>query len=154
MEKEEQFRCGRSKEGEGGGVWEPRACPPLVSTRLHGLHGQAPVPSQALTPTRNPFWVPHAVLRLQQELREARKSGSYIVEANQRRKKVAETLAERQALRKSEKDSLAKGIIPETLKDWRNYKNKSDEDGVEGLIIPLLPFGKKEYDEGERFDLR
>eukprot|EP00955_Chlamydomonas_euryale_P082719 363760-Chlamydomonas_euryale.AAC.3 len=46
------------------------------------------------------------------------------------------------------------GIIPDTLKDWNNYKTKEDEKGTEGLVIPLLPFGKKEYDEGERFDLR
>uniref|UniRef100_A0A7R9V7Y1 Uncharacterized protein n=1 Tax=Chlamydomonas euryale TaxID=1486919 RepID=A0A7R9V7Y1_9CHLO len=92
--------------------------------------------------------------RLQQELRDARRSGSFIKEANVRRAQVAKTLSERQALRASEKEDLAKGIIPDTLKDWNNYKTKEDEKGTEGLVIPLLPFGKKEYDEGERFDLR
>ena len=47
------------------------------------------------------------------------------------------------------------GIIPESLKDWKNYKKKEDAKGfTEGIVVPLLPFGLKEFDEGERFDLR
>ncbi len=29
-----------------------------------------------------------------------------------------------------------------------------DEKADSGIVIPLLPFGIKKYDEGERFDLR
>jgi hypothetical protein len=92
--------------------------------------------------------------RIQQELLAARRSGSLIKEANDRRRKVQETVAERKAARQQEKDSLAKGIIPDSLKDWKNYKTRDAEEGTSGIVIPLLPFGKKEYDEGERFDLR
>ncbi|GAX84385.1 hypothetical protein CEUSTIGMA_g11807.t1 [Chlamydomonas eustigma] len=92
--------------------------------------------------------------RIQQELLAARRTGSLIKEANDRRRKVQETVAERKAARQQEKDSLAKGIIPDSLKDWKNYKTRDAEQGTSGIVIPLLPFGKKEYDEGERFDLR
>ncbi|KAG1659697.1 hypothetical protein FOA52_004336 [Chlamydomonas sp. UWO 241] len=92
--------------------------------------------------------------QIQQDLREARKTGRYITEANTRRAKVAKTVGERAALRASEKESLAKGIIPDTLKDWKNYKKKEDAEGTGGVVIPLLPFGIKKFDEGERFDLR
>ena len=47
------------------------------------------------------------------------------------------------------------GIIPESLKNWKNYKKKEDAKGwTDGIVVPLLPFGLKEFDEGERFDLR
>ena len=50
---------------------------------------------------------------------------------------------------------LTQGIIPDSLKDWKNYKKKEDAQGfTEGIVVPLLPFGLKEFDEGERFDLR
>lgn len=65
-----------------------------------------------------------------------------------------ETLAARQELRRKEKESLAEGVVPDTLKDWRPYKNKADENLTSGIIVPLLPFGIREYDDGERFDLR
>ena len=42
-----------------------------------------------------------------------------VQEAKARRRQVKETLAERKAVRKAERDSLAKGIMPETLKNWR-----------------------------------
>eukprot|EP00195_Chlamydomonas_chlamydogama_P007873 CAMPEP_0202894892 /NCGR_PEP_ID=MMETSP1392-20130828/4185_1 /ASSEMBLY_ACC=CAM_ASM_000868 /TAXON_ID=225041 /ORGANISM="Chlamydomonas chlamydogama, Strain SAG 11-48b" /LENGTH=209 /DNA_ID=CAMNT_0049579717 /DNA_START=25 /DNA_END=654 /DNA_ORIENTATION=- len=92
--------------------------------------------------------------RLQQELLEARRSGSLIKQANERRKKVQETLAERKAARQAEKDALAQGVIPESLKNWRPYENKMDEEATSGIVVPLLPFGIRKYDEGERFDLR
>lgn len=92
--------------------------------------------------------------RQQQELLEARRSGRTLQDANQRRAKVAETLAERKAARKAERDALARGEMPETLKNWRNYANKEDETATSGLVVPLLPFGMPKYDAGERFDLR
>lgn len=97
--------------------------------------------------------------RVQQELLEARRSGSFIREAGERRKKVAETLAGRKNARAEEKAALARGEMPESLGKWRNYKKKEDEtadgrSGVGGIVLPLNPLGMREYDEGERFDLR
>lgn len=93
--------------------------------------------------------------RIQQDLLEARRTGSAIKDASIRRQKVQSTLADRKAARQEEKDSLAKGIIPDSLKNWKNYKKKEDQGaGLGGIIVPLLPFGLKEFDEGERFDLR
>jgi hypothetical protein len=34
------------------------------------------------------------------------------------------------------------------------YKNERDEKADSGIVVPLLPFGIRKYDEGERFDLR
>ena len=34
------------------------------------------------------------------------------------------------------------------------YQSKDDEEGTSGIIVPLLPFGLRKYDDGERFDLR
>ncbi|GLC42992.1 hypothetical protein PLESTB_000278800 [Pleodorina starrii] len=92
--------------------------------------------------------------RLQQELMQKRKSGQLIKEANDRRKKVAETLASRKELRRQEKEALARGEMPETLKGWKPYDKEIDEKANSGIVVPLLPFGIKKYDEGERFDLR
>jgi hypothetical protein len=96
--------------------------------------------------------------RVQQELLEARRSGSFIREAGERRRKVAETLADRKNARAAEKAALARGEIPESLGKWKNYKKKEDEsaDGrsAGGIVLPLNPLGMREYDEGERFDLR
>lgn len=97
--------------------------------------------------------------RVQMELLEARRSGSAIRQASERRQKVAETLAERKNARAAEKAALARGEIPESLGTWRNYKNKGDEtadgrSGRGGIVLPLNPLGMREYDEGERFDLR
>lgn len=92
--------------------------------------------------------------RTQQELLEARRNGSLIKEANTRRRKVQDTLGERRAARQLEKDQLAEGVIPETLKNWKNYNTKKDEEATSGIVVPLLPFGINKYDEGERFDLR
>jgi hypothetical protein len=36
----------------------------------------------------------------------------------------------------------------------QNYASKDDAEGTSGIIVPLLPFGMRKYDEGERFDLR
>lgn len=36
----------------------------------------------------------------------------------------------------------------------QNYKTKVDSEARSGIVVPLLPFGRREYDEGERFDLR
>lgn len=91
---------------------------------------------------------------MQQELLEARRNGSLIREANNRRKKVQETLGERRAARQLEKDQLAQGVIPETLRSWKNYNSKKDETAMSGIVVPMLPFGIQKYDEGERFDLR
>ncbi len=56
---------------------------------------------------------------MQQELMQKRKSGALIKEANERRKKVAETLEERRALRRAEKEALARGEMPDTLQNWK-----------------------------------
>lgn len=45
-------------------------------------------------------------------------------------------------------------LPPLLTQDWNNYKNKDDAKGTDGIVVPLLPFGLKEFDEGERFDLR
>jgi len=92
--------------------------------------------------------------RMQQELLEMRRTGGAIKEANARRQKVAEVVAERKAARKSERDALARGEMPESLGKWKNYANKDDAEGTSGIVVPLLPFGMRKYDEGERFDLR
>ncbi|EFJ47564.1 hypothetical protein VOLCADRAFT_120951 [Volvox carteri f. nagariensis] len=92
--------------------------------------------------------------RLQQELIQKRKTGQLIKEANERRKKVAEELASRKELRRREKDALARGEMPDTLKSWKPYDKEIDEKANSGIVVPLLPFGIKKYDEGERFDLR
>ncbi|KAJ9522785.1 hypothetical protein QJQ45_019820 [Haematococcus lacustris] len=75
-------------------------------------------------------------------------------EANQRRSAVKQTVAQRKAERKQERDLLGQGIVPQTLKDWKPYNKKGDAEVNTGIIVPLLPFGNTEYDEGERFDLR
>ncbi|KAG2436007.1 hypothetical protein HYH02_011720 [Chlamydomonas schloesseri] len=93
--------------------------------------------------------------RAQQELMAKRKSGVLIKEANDRRRKVAETLQERKALRAAEKEALARGEMPDTLQGWKPYEKEIDQKGISGgIVVPLLPFGIKKYDEGERFDLR
>ena len=56
---------------------------------------------------------------MQQELLEARRSGSAIRNASARRQKVADTLAERKAVRRNEREALARGEMPETLKSWK-----------------------------------
>eukprot|EP00775_Hariotina_reticulata_P011521 gene11521-11664_t len=94
------------------------------------------------------------MFRAQQEMLEARRAGKALQGANERRRKVAETVAERKAARKAERDALGRGEMPDSLKDWRNYKNKEDETATSGLVVPLLPFGMPKYDAGERFDLR
>eukprot|EP00798_Chlamydomonas_sp_ICE-L_P027429 gene27429-4729_t len=99
-------------------------------------------------------WDKEEQWRIQKELKEKRKTGELIQTAKDRRLKVKETVAEKKAVRQNERDQLAVGIMPETLKNWKNYKKKIDEEGTQGLIIPVLPFGLKEFDEGERFDLR
>ncbi|PNG99504.1 hypothetical protein TSOC_014712, partial [Tetrabaena socialis] len=91
-----------------------------------------------------------AEFQAQQALRQKRKSGELIKEANDRRKKVAETLADRKALRRAEKDSLARGEMPETLKAWKPYDKEADEKASSGIIVPLLPFGIKKYDDVSR----
>eukprot|EP00198_Chlamydomonas_reinhardtii_P006669 XP_001696005.1 predicted protein [Chlamydomonas reinhardtii] len=89
------------------------------------------------------------------ELIQKRKSGVLIKEANDRRRKVAETLQERKNLRAAEKEALARGEMPETLQGWKPYEKEIDQKGISGgIVVPLLPFGIKKYDEGERFDLR
>jgi hypothetical protein len=60
---------------------------------------------------------------------------------------MQETMAQRKAARQAEKDALARGEVPETLKGWRNYSSKEDEQGTSGLVVPLLPFGIRKYDE-------
>lgn len=92
--------------------------------------------------------------RIQQELLEKRKSGSLIREANDRRRKVQETLRGKKEERQREKDALSEGVIPDALKKWKPYDNKLDEEANSGIIVPLLPLGIQKYDEGERFDLR
>ncbi|KAG2497490.1 hypothetical protein HYH03_004643 [Edaphochlamys debaryana] len=92
--------------------------------------------------------------RLQQELKDKRKSGAMIKEANDRRKKVAEELQSRKDLRRKEKEALARGEMPETLQKWKPYEKEIDQKADRGIIVPLLPFGIKKFDEGERFDLR
>ncbi|GIL54545.1 hypothetical protein Vafri_10293 [Volvox africanus] len=92
--------------------------------------------------------------RLQQELIQKRKSGQLIKEANERRKKVSEELASRKDLRRREKEALARGEMPDTLRGWKPYDKEIDEKANSGIVVPLLPFGIKKYDDGERFDLR
>jgi hypothetical protein len=96
--------------------------------------------------------------RVQMELLEARRSGSFIKQASERRQKVAETLADRKNKRAEEKEALGRGEIPKSLLDWRNYKNEEDAraDGKSsgGIVLPLNPLGMREFDEGERFDLK
>ncbi|KXZ47774.1 hypothetical protein GPECTOR_33g656 [Gonium pectorale] len=92
--------------------------------------------------------------RVQQELMEKRRSGQLIKEANERRKKVAETVESRKELRRREKEALARGEMPDTLQNWKPYDKEIDEKANSGIVVPLLPFGIKKYDEGERFDLR
>ncbi|WIA22966.1 hypothetical protein OEZ86_009890 [Tetradesmus obliquus] len=94
------------------------------------------------------------MFRAQQEMLEARRSGKALDGANQRRRQVAETVAERKAARRAEREALGRGEMPDSLKEWRNYKNKEDETANSGLVVPLLPFGMPKYDAGERFDLR
>eukprot|EP00879_Flechtneria_rotunda_P002229 GHRR01002416.1.p1 GENE.GHRR01002416.1~~GHRR01002416.1.p1 ORF type:complete len:208 (+),score=54.95 GHRR01002416.1:1294-1917(+) len=94
------------------------------------------------------------MFRAQQEMLEARRSGKSLQGANERRRKVLETVAERKAARRAEREALGRGEMPDSLKDWRNYKNKEDETATSGLVVPLLPFGMPKYDAGERFDLR
>lgn len=94
------------------------------------------------------------MFRQQQELLEARRSGRTLQDASARRQKVSETLAERKAARRAERDALGRGEMPESLKKWRNYSNKEDETANSGLVVPLLPFGMPKFDAGERFDLR
>lgn len=79
-----------------------------------------------------------------------------IKEANERRQSVKESRAAKKREREAEKESLAMGIVPESLKNWSPVKevDKGSGFGENKAIIPLLPFGQKEYDEGERFDLR
>lgn len=36
----------------------------------------------------------------------------------------------------------------------QNYDAKTEKNSNSGIVIPLLPFGMRKYDEGERFDLR
>ncbi|GIL80046.1 hypothetical protein Vretimale_12873 [Volvox reticuliferus] len=92
--------------------------------------------------------------RLQQEMIQKRKSGQFIKEANERRKKVSDELASRKELRRREKEALARGEMPDTLRGWKPYDKEIDEKANSGIVVPLLPFGIKKYDEGERFDLR
>lgn len=92
--------------------------------------------------------------KIQQELLAKRRTGSAIVEANERRRNVKATVANKKAERQNERDLLAQGIMPETLKNWKPYEKKEDAEGTSGIIVPLLPFGMRKYDEGERFDLR
>lgn len=94
--------------------------------------------------------------RMQQELLAKRKTGEYIAEAGQRRSKVRADVAAKKAARQNERDELAEGRMPDSLKNWKNYKNKEDETaGATGrIVVPLLPFGINSFDEGERFDLR
>lgn len=92
--------------------------------------------------------------QLQQEILAKRRTGAYITEANERRDLVAKDIRAKVDLRQSEKDSLGRGEMPETLKTWKNYNKEDTKKFKEGLVIPLLPFGIKKFDEGERFDLR
>lgn len=92
--------------------------------------------------------------RLQQELLAKRRSGVLIKEANDRRKKVQETLATRRELRQAEKDALGRGEMPDSLNDWKPYDDETNKNANSGIVVPLLPFGIKKYDDGERFDLR
>ena len=57
--------------------------------------------------------------RMQQELLEARRTGSAIRDASKRRQKVSETLAERKAVRRNEREALGRGEMPDTLKSWK-----------------------------------
>lgn len=93
--------------------------------------------------------------RIQQELLEKRRTGSMIRDANERRRKVSETLASRKAERTAEREALGRGEMPESLAKWKPYKKKEDAEGYGGgIIVPLNPLGMRMYDEGERFDLR
>ncbi|GIL54546.1 hypothetical protein Vafri_10293 [Volvox africanus] len=85
--------------------------------------------------------------RLQQELIQKRKSGQLIKEANERRKKVSEELASRKDLRRREKEALARGEMPDTLRGWKPYDKEIDEKANSGIVVPLLPFGIKKYDD-------
>mmetsp|Transcript_21306 Transcript_21306/g.36290 ORF Transcript_21306/g.36290 Transcript_21306/m.36290 type:complete len:238 (+) Transcript_21306:20-733(+) len=90
----------------------------------------------------------------QQELLAKRRNGSAVTEASERRSNVRKTVAAKKAERQNERDELGEGRMPDTLLNWKNYKKKEDADGTSGIIVPLLPFGRVDYDEGERFDLR
>lgn len=92
----------------------------------------------------------------QQAILRKRRTGDTIKEADERRSNVANVLREKRELRQAEKDALGQGIVPESLKKWKNYDKKEDEGNLfnAGVVVPLLPFGINKYDEGERFDLR
>jgi len=92
-------------------------------------------------------------MRIQQDLLKKRRSGSLIEEASARRQNVRKTVDARKAERKQERDALAEGRMPETLKKWNPYAEENRE-ANSGIVVPLLPFGMRKYDEGERFDLR
>ncbi|MEW5307353.1 MAG: hypothetical protein WDW36_009757 [Sanguina aurantia] len=91
---------------------------------------------------------------IQQDLLRKRRSGEMIDEADERRRKVAETVQSRKDVRTKERSDLGEGIMPETLKNWKNYDAKMEKNSRSGIVIPTLPFGMQKYDEGERFDLR
>ncbi|KAI8474211.1 MAG: hypothetical protein J3K34DRAFT_408472 [Monoraphidium minutum] len=91
--------------------------------------------------------------RIQQELLDKRRSGSMIKAADERRRKVSETLRDKKQARADERAALARGEMPESLAKWMPYK-KEDESGLGGIVVPLNPLGMRMYDEGERFDLR
>ncbi|KAF5837860.1 hypothetical protein DUNSADRAFT_3753 [Dunaliella salina] len=93
-------------------------------------------------------------MRVQRERLEQRKTGVKLREADKRREQVKRSLSAKKQERQQERDLLAQGIMPDSLKDWKNYKTKRDERANSGVVVPLLPFGNQEYDEGERFDLR
>jgi hypothetical protein len=44
--------------------------------------------------------------------------------------RAQETLAERKAARRAEREALARGEVPDSLKNWRNYSKKEDENGA------------------------
>ena len=50
---------------------------------------------------------------------EDRKSGGSLKKANERRKKVSETLAAKKEERLAERQALGRGEMPETLAKWK-----------------------------------
>eukprot|EP00967_Tisochrysis_lutea_P086860 scaffold122628_cov16-Tisochrysis_lutea.AAC.1 len=56
---------------------------------------------------------------------------------------VRRTLASKKQERQQERDLLSQGIMPDSLKDWKPYRNKRDEEANSGIVVPLLPFGNQ-----------
>lgn len=94
----------------------------------------------------------------QQEILANRRAGNrdWVEKANKRRQKATAMVRSKEDEKREARELLAKGIRPEKKETKKRgdgyYDGKEDPKG--GIIIPLAPFGRPEFDNGERFDLK